>query len=309
MHFYSSHLIVLVSFLLVSGLLSCSILEERHSSASIKQQFEIHDRHVSVDYYKVRGRKMRYMSVGSDSLPTVLLIHGSPSSMSVFNQLILESDLLDRAKVYAVDRPGYGYSDFGKTVTSIKRQVDMIVPILDSINKNDGPVVVMGVSYGGPVAARIAMDYPHLVDGLVLGAPAIAPGEEKVYTISHLMVSKLTRHLFPTMLRVASEEKFSHQQELNKMLPYWAELTKPIIYIQGESDDLIYTSNASFIEEHASNVPFLKVVMIPNQPHFLAIPQKDLLAESIIEMLDLLENRTLIADNNVQEDETELPAN
>jgi len=295
MHFYSSHLIVLVSFLLVSGLLSCSILEERHSSANIKQQFEIHDRHVSVDYYKVRGRKMRYMSVGSDSLPTVLLIHGSPSSMSVFNQLILEGDLLDRAKVYAVDRPGYGYSEFGKTVTSIKRQAAMIAPILDSINKSSGPVVVLGVSYGGPVAARLAMDYPDLVDGLVLGAPAIAPGEEKTYTISHLMVARFTKHLFPTILRVASEEKFSHEDELIKMLPYWEQLDKPIIYVQGEADDLIYTSNADFIQERAKKSPFLKVIMIPNQPHFLAIPQKDLLAESIVEMLDFLEDNTVLS--------------
>jgi len=295
MHISLLKSLTFLSLVAIFSLSSCSIWQERHSNEYIEEYYQSRDTEVSISYYKVRGRKMRYMSVGSDSLPTVLLIHGSPSSMSVFNQLILESDLLDRAKVYAVDRPGYGYSEFGKTVTSIKRQAAMIAPILDSINKSSGPVVVLGVSYGGPVAARLAMDYPDLVDGLVLGAPAIAPGEEKIYTISHLMVARLTKHLFPTILRVASEEKFSHEDELIKMLPYWEQLDKPIIYVQGEEDDLIYTSNASFIEEYASNVPFLKVVMIPNQPHFLAIPQKDLLAESIVEMLDLLEDNSVLS--------------
>lgn len=266
----------------------CSIWEDRYSDEAIVGYFQKYHKDVEIDYYKVKGRKIRYMSLGNDSLPTVLLIHGAPSSMSVFNQLIAESSLLDHAKVYAVDRPGYGYSGFGRSETSIRRQAAMIAPILDSINRRSGPVVVLGVSYGGPVASKLAMDYPELVDGLVLGAPAIAPGEEKTFTISHLMMYKATSWLFPTMLRVATEEKFSHKSELEEMLPGWEYIDKPIIYIQGESDDIVYTSNAKFIEKKAKRVPFLKILMIPNQPHFLAIPQKQLLAESIIEMIDIL---------------------
>jgi len=275
-------------FLLVFGFSSCSIWEERYSDEEIVGYFQKYHKDVEIDYYKVKGRKMRYMSLGNDSLPTVLLIHGAPSSMSVFNQLIAESNILDHAKVYAVDRPGYGHSGFGRTETSIKRQAAMIAPILDSISRRNGPVVVLGVSYGGPVASKLAMDYPDLVDGLVLGAPAIAPGEEKTFTISHLMMYKSTRWLFPTMLRVATEEKFSHKSELEKMLPDWEYVDKPIIYIQGEADEIVYTSNAKFIEKKAKRAPFLKILMIPNQPHFLAIPQKQLLAESIIEMIGIL---------------------
>lgn len=282
---------------------SCSVWEERVRDADIISFFNSYGLEVEIDYYTTKGHNMRFMSVGHDSLPTVLLIHGSPSSMSVFNDLIVHTDLLQRAKVYAVDRPGYGFSNFGKTMRSIKKQAAMIVPILDSINKAAGPVVVMGVSYGGPVASRLAMDYPDLVDGLVLGAPAIAPGEEKIYTISYLMTMELTKRLFPTMLVVASEEKFSHEKELKKMLPLWENVDKPIIYIQGEDDDLIYTSNAEFIEQKAVNAPFLKIIMVPNQPHFLAIPQKDLLAVSLIEMIDLLDEESVNQANNYTQEE------
>ncbi len=281
------YILALLSAVLLS---SCSIWEERYRDDDIVKFFSQNDLDVEIGYYTVMGRKMRYMSIGEDTLPTVLLIHGAPSSMSVFNELIADTDILQRAKVFAVDRPGYGFSNFGKTMKSIRKQAAMIAPILDSLHQANGPVVVMGVSYGGPVASRLAMDFPDLVDGLVLGAPAIAPGEEKTYLISYLITSEMTRWIFPTMLVVASEEKFSHEEELKKMLPLWEKVDKPIIYIQGEEDDLIYLSNAKFIEEKAVNAPFLKVVMIPDQPHFLAIPQKDLLAKSLIEMIDILKN-------------------
>jgi pimeloyl-ACP methyl ester carboxylesterase len=284
-------------FLLIATLFSsCSIWEERYTDADIQRYYKRQNQEVKVGYYKAKGRKMRYMEVGSDSLPTVLLIHGAPSSMSVFNRLITESGILNHARIFAVDRPGYGFSDFGNAEVSIKRQAAMIVPILDSIAQSTGPVVVLGVSYGGPVAARIAMDFPHLVDGLVLGAPAIAPGEEKVFTISHLMLFKETSWLFPTPLRVATEEKFTHRKELEKMVSKWETLTQPIIYIQGEDDEVVYTSNAQFIEKKAKKAKFLKILMIPNQPHFLAIPQKDVLAKSIYDMIRIVQNENFIVD-------------
>ena len=292
--FNSISWLYILSFAIVFS--SCSIWEERYTDADIQRYFKRQNQEVNIGYYKSKGRKMRYMEVGTDTLPTVLLIHGAPSSMSVFNKLITESDILKYARIFAVDRPGYGFSEFGKTEISIKRQAAMIAPILDSIAQSAGPVVVMGVSYGGPVAARIAMDFPHLVDGLVLGAPAIAPGEEKVFTISHLMLFKETRWLFPTPLRVATEEKFAHRNELEKMVSKWESLTQPIIYIQGEDDAVVYTSNAQFIEKKAKKTKFLKILMIPNQPHFLAIPQKEVLAKSIQEMLRIVQNESYIVD-------------
>jgi uncharacterized protein len=275
---------------------SCSLFKERLSDSEIIELYSQHNLDVNVGHYKVRNRNIRYMSVGHDSLPSVLLIHGAPSTMTVFNDLILNTDLLKYAKVYAVDRPGYGHSGLGKSETSISRQVKMIAPILDSIHYNSGPTIVLGVSYGGPVASRLAIEYPHLVDGLVLGAPAIAPGEERTYFLSNLLLYKPIRWMVPASFVVATEEKFSHRYELEELEPLWEKLRKPVIYVQGEEDDLVYTTNADFIEKKASKAPFLKILMIPGQPHFLAIPQKDVLANSIVEMLYIVENNADLSE-------------
>lgn len=291
----------------------CALLQDRTQDEDITAYFKKRKQEIKIGYYKSHGREIRYASTGADSLPTLLLIHGAPSSMSVFNQLMTHKHLVNKFQIFVLDRPGYGYSGFGEPVTSIQQQSDMIRPILDSLRSSRSKVIVLGVSYGGPIAARLAADYPDLVDGLVLGAPAIAPGEEKVYLISHLMRYSVTSWIFPKVLCVATAEKFSHQKELEGMQGIWANLNKPIIYIQGEKDELVYTSNAKFIQKKAIKVPFLKILMIPGQPHFLAIPQKNLLASSILEMLDIISGKEYIAGKydyqNAEEAEAEILAN
>lgn len=273
----------------------CATLQFRSHDEDISAFFKSKNQEIKIGYYESHGRKIRYASTGADSLPTLLLIHGAPSSMSVFNQLMTHKHLVNKFQIFVLDRPGYGYSGFGEPVTSIQQQSDMIRPILDSLRVSRNPVIVLGVSYGGPIAAKLAADYPNLVDGLVLGAPAIAPGEEKVYLISYLMRYSATNWIFPKVLNVATAEKFSHRKELEEILHIWAELNKPIIYVQGEKDELVYTSNAKFIEKKAVKVPFLKILMIPEQPHFLAIPQKNLLARSVLEMYDIISGKEYIA--------------
>ena len=73
--------------------------------------------------------------------------------------------------MYAVDRPGYGFSGLGEPVLSIQKQAAMIKPILDSLNKAGKPVIIMAESYGTSIACRMTMDYPGLVNGLVWLVP------------------------------------------------------------------------------------------------------------------------------------------
>src|SRR6186713_1315906 len=94
------------------------------------------DRHIDhkIDYYQTRGRKLRYIRVGDEdsSKATILFIHGAPSSLSYWNGYLSDSSLLERATMYAVDRPGYGYSGFGDPLANIAAQAAAIRPILDS---------------------------------------------------------------------------------------------------------------------------------------------------------------------------------
>lgn len=206
--------------------------------------------------------------------------------MSYFKTYLSDSLLLARARMYAVDRPGYGYSGFGNPETSIERQAHAIRPILDSLNRARHPVVLVGTSYGTSVACRLAMDCPHLVDGLVLVAPALAPGEERIYGISYPMEWPALKWLVPRMLVSANAEKLSHRAELQKMMPHWHRIKVPVAYIQGADDDLIYTTNAAFARRKLTNVPSLDITMIAGRGHLIAFSEIQTIKGSIVRMLD-----------------------
>jgi uncharacterized protein len=266
----------------------------RYKDAAVYQYFEQKKLHPTIQYYTAQGRQIRYLEIGDDSLPTVLWIHGAPSSLSVHQANLSDSLLLTKCHMIAVDRPGYGYSGLGKSEVSIARQARMIQPLLDSLKRRTRPIIVAGFSFGGPIASKLVMDNPDLVDGLLLGAPAIAPGQEKIFKISYITKNWLTRWIFPRMLRVASDEKFAHEAELKKLLPDWGKIKIPVIYLQGMNDSVVYTSNATFAREKLINAKSLEIIMIPNQTHFLSVPQKDLIKAKLLQLIEMTQTKKAI---------------
>jgi pimeloyl-ACP methyl ester carboxylesterase len=250
-----------------------------------------HDRHINpqIGYYEAMGRKIRYLSVGARTDASILFIHGAPSSLSYWKSYLADSLLLSRATMYAVDRPGYGYSGLADPLPQIGDQAAVIRPILDSLHKARHPIIVVGVSYGSPIACRLAMDYPELVDGLVLVAPPLGPGLEKLFWFTYPVESPLIHWFVPRMLKTANEEKIHHKDELTRMLPLWDRIRVPVIYLQGDKDGLVDTANASFAREHLKNAPSVDIRMIPGRGHLIAFAEKDRIETAILDLLNKTE--------------------
>jgi pimeloyl-ACP methyl ester carboxylesterase len=247
-----------------------------------------HHRHLDpkISYYQADGRKVRYLEVGNQPNATILFIHGAPSSLSYWKAYMADSFLLARATMFAADRPGYGYSGLADPLPDIAVQAAIQKEILDSLHKAHHPVILVGVSYGAPIAARLTMDYPGLVDGLVLMAPPLGPGREKIFWFTHLVENPLIHWVVPRMLQSANREKIHHKDELTKMLPLWGRIHVPVIYMQGQEDGLVDTSNATFAREHLINAPSLDIQMLPGRGHLIAFAEKNRVEKAILTMLD-----------------------
>lgn len=244
-----------------------------------------------VRYYHSHGRDLRYVSVGEDSLPALLFIHGSPSSISIYRDYFDDSVFIKKFKMYAVDRPGYGYSGLGNPEPSIQKQAAMIQPILTELNKIKRPVIIVASSYGTSVACRLVMDNPGLVDGLVLVAPSLAPGQEKTYWFTPIIENPFIRWFIPRMFRSANTEKIHHKNELMAMMPYWGNIHIPVMYMQGAKDQLVYTSNADFAKKQLVNASYLDIKLFPGRPHFIPFSERPTIRKKILLMLELLQNR------------------
>jgi pimeloyl-ACP methyl ester carboxylesterase len=285
---------------LVGGLMVADrFIQFRSTDEEILRHYQSRNLPVQIRYYQAEGRQMRYLSTGNDpSKPVILFVHGAPSSSNYYRHFLSDTSLRNKANLIAVDRPGYGYSGFGMPVPDIGLQAAMIAPILDSIHKGSRPVLLVGASYGTPVVSRIVMDYPNLADGLMLIAPALAPGEEKTYWVSYLLESPLFTWAQPRMLHSANVEKFTHEGELMKMKDRWDEINVPVVYYQGKNDDLIYTTNAEFAKRKITNSQSLSIRMIPERGHLLVYDEAKRIKEGIREMLVL--SKKFYAENRIE---------
>jgi len=240
-----------------------------------------------IDTMKYDGRTLRYMSLHrNDTFPTVFFLHGSPSSLSVYNTYYGDTDLASWANIIAADRPGYGYSGLGRSETSVRRQAEKMWRILEKENL-PSPLYIIGSSYGGTVAAKMAMLYPERVDGMVLISASLAPGKERIYPISYLIQHAPFRWLMPRMIQVANDEKLTHYDALNEMLPYWERIIAPVVLIYGTADNLIYPENANFAIRNLVNSVFVEEFPLEGEGHFLQIKYKDMILSRLRTMIDV----------------------
>jgi pimeloyl-ACP methyl ester carboxylesterase len=280
-------MVVLIALFIIGCFIFDHYVQFRKSDEELKKIFAERSIDAKINYYTTHGRTLRYISSGNDSLPTLLMLHGSPGSISYYSGRLSDTSIRNNFKVYAVDRPGYGYSGLGDPEPSIEKQSEMIRPILDSLNKAKHPIIVMGGSYGASVACRLAMDHPELVDGLVLTGPALAPGQEKYFCFTYIIENGAIRWFIPRLFKSANTEKVHHKEELEKMLPLWKNIRVPVIYLQGENDNIVDTSNASFARQQLVNAPYLDIRFIKNRAHRLAQFEWPTIKESIMRMYQM----------------------
>lgn len=238
-----------------------------------------------VHYFQSPHRVLRYIEIGDDSLPLVVFIHGAPSSSEFWDGMLKDSVLLSNAKLLAVDRPGYGYSGYGKPEISVQEQASLIAGILKKERPLHRQIILHGSSYGGTVAARIAMDYPELVDGLLLQSASVAPKEEKTYDISYYTSHWAVDWLVPGSLHVANHEKLSHRTQLELMRPLWKNIICPTIILHGNIDKLIYPINALYAKKMLVNARSVDLVIVKNSAHNLLWTQPKLLIASLLKLL------------------------
>ena len=282
--------------LLVLFIIACFIFDHyvqfRKDDQELRESYLATGVPAAISYYESNGRKLRYVTVGDDSLPgTLLFLHGSPGSMSYYGRRFRDDTINRLFRIFAVDRPGYGYSGFGDPEPSIQKQSEMIRPILDSLHQARRPIIIVGSSYGASIAARMAMDHPELIDGLVLTVPALGPGLETYFWFTGIIESPAIRWFIPRLFRSANTEKVHHRGELEKMLPLWQNIRVPVAYLQGVNDDIVDTSNAGFARKHLVNAPYLDIQFIEGRSHRLAQYEWPKFKEAILKVRAQTEKR------------------
>ncbi|NET74463.1 MAG: alpha/beta hydrolase, partial [Sphaerospermopsis sp. SIO1G2] len=113
------------------------------------------------------GLEIFYREAGDKNNPTILLLHGFPTSSHMFRNLI--PTLADKFHLIAPDYPGFGASSMPKVDEfeySFDNLSDIIEKLVNQLNLQKYFLYLM--DYGAPIGYRLATKYPEQVLGLIV---------------------------------------------------------------------------------------------------------------------------------------------
>lgn len=115
---------------------------------------------------KVDGLELFYREAGSKTAPTVLLLHGFPTSSHMFRNLI--PTLADHYHVIAPDLPGFGFSE-SPDRKEFRYTFENLTKVITKFTEAIGLVryAIYVFNYGAPVGLRLALAHPERVTAII----------------------------------------------------------------------------------------------------------------------------------------------
>ncbi|REK12227.1 MAG: alpha/beta hydrolase [Planctomycetota bacterium] len=116
---------------------------------------------------KIENVDIFYREAGPKDAPTLLLLHGFPTSSHMFRNLI--PALADKYHVVAPDYPGFGYSS-APPVDEFEYTFDHLADVIDQLTAKLGltKYSLYLMDYGAPVGFRLATAHPERVETLIV---------------------------------------------------------------------------------------------------------------------------------------------
>ncbi len=253
--------------LLLWLILAQSCMKMRISDKKAKQEFTEAGIELITPVKKSNGFPLHYAQTGNDTMPTLLFVHGTPGSWDAFKNYLKNKELLQNYRIISVDRPGFGYSDFGNAM-NLTQQTEIIAAWMDIIN-NHKQFIIIGHSLGGPMAIKLAAARPQYTKAIVLLAGSQDPAAEKPEKWRPVLFKTPLNYLLPGALRPSNEELWYLKKDLKEMGSDFEKITCPVYIMHGKKDMLVPYSNVAYTEKMLTKTDSVFVTTFEKENHFI----------------------------------------
>ncbi|MFU8828670.1 MAG: alpha/beta fold hydrolase [Phycisphaerales bacterium] len=225
----------------------------------VMREFRIPDIQVCLESGR-SGPLAVYRSLANDrAARPVIYIHGSPANAWWWKRY-LERPIAG-TRTILIDRPGFGRSDWGGPVVSFADQAGAVAALLDTLKAEfDERPILLGHSFGGAIAARVAIDHPDRIAGLIIAAGVLSP------SLKRLSGAGRTGHAFrwvlPRGLRHCSAEYLAAVEQLEELRPMLRMIEPPVLMVHGKRDLLVPCKDVNDVQREFTGAASLRVVKL-----------------------------------------------
>ena len=240
----------------------------RTSDPDVLKQFSEKNREVRFGEYPYEGAKsIHYVESGDSTAPTILFVHGTPGSSNNFQNFLEDSTLASVYRMISIDRPGFGYSNFGHA-EDVEKQVEIFNAFLKS-KQNGLPVILAGHSLGGPIVVAMAAKDSSIAETLLLLAASVSPEYEPAEKWRKPLSWPLFRWLAPGAMRPSNDEMLDFKSYV-KQMPLLLQQVKCTTYlIHGTKDMFVPYDNVPYAEKYLVQDKATNVITLENENHFI----------------------------------------
>ena len=260
----------------------CIILRNRWSDKKAYRVFAA--KHVPLTLHDtiINNRHLHYAVSGADSLPTLVFIHGSPGSWMNYMIYMWDSTMQKKFRMISIDRPGFGYSDFGEAM-HLQDQCDIILPLLRSL-KTERPMYLFGHSLGGPVVVQLAASAPELFTTIVIAAGSIDVKEEKKEIWRKIMGVKPLYYLLPGAFGPSNTEILYLKKDLIPLQQEFKKITCNVHFIHGDADTWVPIQNIAYGKIMMVNAKTIVADTIPGANHMIPWNHKKEITDILLKL-------------------------
>jgi len=266
-YFFYFFLLILVWITLAQ----CLIMKERWSDEKAYRIFKAKNVPLKLYDTTINSRHLHYAVSENGNLPTLVFVHGSPGSWMHYMKYLLDADLRKKFNIVAIDRPGFGYSDFGKAM-HLEDQCRIIMPVLQKI-KTDQPLYLVGHSMGGPVVVKLAAENSSLFKMVVIVAGSIDVTQEEKETWRHIMAVRPLYWCLPGAFGPSNTELLYLKKDLVLLQNDFKKITCNILFVHGDKDTWVPIENVAYGKKMMVNATSINVDTLHGADH--QIPWKN----------------------------------
>jgi len=254
----------------------------RMTDSEAKEKFSKNNVTLTTEFVTVDGFKIHYAKTGKDTLPTLFFVHGSPGGWTAFERYMQDKDLLGRYRMISIDRPGFGYSNFGDA-KNLDHQSKLISPIVKTL-QNGKPMYAIGHSLGGPMIVKLQVDNEKLFTGLVFLAAAVDPDEEKPERWRFMVKGSFLQYFLPGAFRPSNEELVYLKTDLKYLDKEWDKINCPVWIIHGDKDTFVPVGNVEYAKKKLTKAKSVEVKILPGAKHFIPWEQYEDIKEVLMRL-------------------------